>query len=486
MKRSKTILFARSFGILILILNFCPAFAKAENLSPAGRIELVAGKSFLFKSEKKIERVSVAKPEIADIKVIGPKQALINGVEPGTTNIIVWYAGGEIEVYDVTVNLDISIMEKGLKELVPETDIRVGALSGGVALHGEAMDQETMDRALKLVQAFMGTGGDVCNLIRLTGAQQVQLEVKVVEVSRTAMRRLGLSFLSLASDWIIGVFQVGEAAGEAAGGSGIAEIAGASASGIGSTTGIGPSFGEAFQVVVHSLDDDILSIISVLKGQGFARILARPTLVAMSGQKASFSVGGEFPIPVAESMGFGGGSAITVEFKDYGIMLEFTPTVIGRERIVLSVSTTVSQIDYSAGVKTAGAACPGIKGRSASTTLELKDGQTFAIAGLLEENIRSVIHKIPILGDIPILGALFSSKEYIKNETELIILVTPRLVKPMNPEDVPLLPGEGKDYNPTDFEFFLLGRFEHKEDSRLTESIKEDGPGFSGPMGFAR
>ena len=242
---------------------------------------------------------------------------------------------------------------------------------------------------------------------------------------------------------------------------------------------IASPFGAAFQVLLHSVKDDSLALLSVLKGQGLARLLATPTLVAMSGQTARFNVGGEFPVPATDSEG-----STNIDYKEYGVLLEFTPTVIGKETISLKVAPQVSSPDWTIGTTAGGVSVPGVKSRTASTTLRLKDGQTFVMAGLLKEESHVVTNKIPFLGDIPIMGTLFTSKEVEKNETELVIIVTPRLVKPLNKNEVAALPGDLIQDNISDLDFFFFNKTHNK--MRPKEPEKKSRPGFEGQLGFAR
>jgi pilus assembly protein CpaC len=242
-------------------------------------------------------------------------------------------------------------------------------------------------------------------------------------------------------------------------------------------------FGSAFQVALHAVEDDTLAILSLLKGQGLSRILASPTLVTMSGQEAEFMVGGEYPYPIQGDSGH-----VSIEFKRFGVMLRFTPMLVGKETLTIQVEPEVSSLDFSLTVSSAGVAVPGLRTRRGSTTLQLKDGQTFAMAGLLNEETRTVLNKIPFLGDIPILGALFTSKEFQKSESELVIIVTPRLVRAMNPDEVPRLPGEGENDNVSDADFFLLNRVRNPGPPPSVDLDPNSGDlqGFTGETGFAR
>jgi pilus assembly protein CpaC len=283
---------------------------------------------------------------------------------------------------------------------------------------------------------------NVINMITVSGSQQVQLEVNIAEVSKSGSKQMGLGFINN-SDWNIGLFPSGSFSGASA-------AVGDSSGGVTSGLDLASPFASAFQLAVHSLSGDTVGILSILKGQGLARILATPTLVTMSGQEADFLVGGEFPVPVP-----GDNGSTNVTFKEFGILLRFTPMVVDKETITIRVEPEVSSVDYSLGVISGGVSVPGISTRRGATTLQLKDGQSFVMAGLLKEESATTISKFPFLGDIPIIGSLFTSKSFQKSESELMIMVTPRLVRALNADELPPLPGAAERSNVSDVDFFL-------------------------------
>lgn len=450
----------------------------ADFAGPGCRIEIEVSKSFVKKTTEPITRVSIADPDIADVRLITPTQVLLVAKKkPGRTSLIVWHEGKASEseradVYEVIVRVPSNLLQRmnsTLKRLAPGAGVRVVPGNMGLILDGRVESLAMMDRVVSIAKSFVG---NLINLVTVQGSQQVQLEVKIAEVSRSGMKQMGLNFMNF-RDWNMGIFSGGSFTGTAnlTGGGTPARtttelnpatgvissttVAGGAPMQISSLTEVGSPFGAAFQLAFHAVNDDILAILGILKGQGLARMLARPTLVTMTGQEADFLVGGEFPVPVAGESG-----ETNIEFKKFGIMLRFTPTVVGRETITLKVEPEVSNVDYALSVFSGGVAVPGLKTRRGSTTLQLKDGQTFVMAGLLKEETRTVVNKIPLLGDIPILGALFTSKEFQKQETELVIVVTPRLVRALNADEVQPLPGENMNNNVSDLDFFLLNRTE--------------------------
>jgi pilus assembly protein CpaC len=476
-------IWALALCLLTAAATAAPAQQCADFAESRCQIRIEPHRSFIKKTDVPISRVSIADPEIADVQLITPTQVLVVARKnPGSTNLVLWHGDDHAEVYDVQVFLPgdlVRLIEERIQQLAPDARVSLAPGPKGVILHGEVESQETLERVLKTVQNHVD---NTTNLVVVRGSQQVQLEVKIAEVSRSGMKKMGLGFLSN-RDWTIGLFPAGTALGEAS--SAKSALSGAPAvvdRSLGALTEVGTPFASAFQVVAASMNDDFLALLSVLKGQNLARFLARPTLVTMNGQEANFLVGGEFPYPVTGELG-----QTNIEFKNFGIMLRFTPYVVGRETITLKIEPEVSNIDRSLTVFSGGTAVPGLKTRRGSTTLQLKDGQTFVMAGLLKEDSATVVNKVPLLGDIPVLGTLFTSKEFQKEESELMVIVTPRLVRALNPDQVPELPGERFNDNVGDLDFFLRNRAMPRSGQPgddNTATLKD--PGFVGGYGFAR
>lgn len=467
------------FGCFFLTIA-AASFPETTTMSDARSLELTKGMSFVLDAYDDVAKVIVGQPAIADVRAMTSRTVLINAIEVGTTNLILWYNDGSTEVYHIAVKYDLSDIRKKVETLVPGADVDITASISLIMVSGSVEDAVTMDRVMQILEAF-APPERIKNLMTLKGPLQVQLDARIVEVSKSAMKRYGLGFLmqgNAARQLGIGFVPPGvELPGLSAGsGSGSNNNTNDNNNTNGSNNGgfsMDSPFASAFQLAFHLVNDDISGTLSLLKGQGLASIMARPTLVTMSGQEASFHVGGSFPIPISSSQGTGFSSQL------YGVELEFTPTVTARDTIHLAVKTRVSDIDYSTSVTSGGATVPGVTNREASSTLQLRDGQTFAIAGLLKESINSFVNKVPLLGDLPVIGSAFRSKEYIKDETELIIMVTPRLVKAMDPADIPPMPGDSEIFEQNDLEFFFLDRI-WKPTAEKT-GMK---PIFSGPSGF--
>ncbi len=425
--------------MLVVIFSFrCWAQAPAgiETREPE-KIRLVVGKSIILTTLYPVKRVSVANPKIADVLVIPPRQVYLTGKAVGTTNLTIWRQENVSTIYDVKVVSDLSGLKEKLHEVLPEEEnVRVTATHNSVTLSGTITSTANITRVLALAEAYVPKE-KVINLLQVAGVQQVMLEVRVAEMSRSLMNRLGfnIAFFSgedLALSMLNNLTQLKESM-------------------VGGEILFSPTVNALFRF--HKGQASWTGFIDALKEDGLLKILAEPTLIALSGQSADFLAGGEFPIPVPQGLG-----TVAIEYKTFGVGLIFTPTVLNDNIISMKVSPEVSELDFSISVTLAGFAVPGLTTRRASTTIELADGQSFAIAGLLRETVRESIRKFPLLGDIPILGALFRSSEFQKNESELVIIVTPHLMKPLDMAKQ-TLPTD-RFIEPDDAEFFLLGIME--------------------------
>ena len=459
----------RIFGSLVwqglflaaLIVLGSPASGKTEDdatsapgIKSAMPLHLVVGKSLVYKSPVPFMRASLANPEIAETLVLSPRELYVMGKSVGMTNLTLWGQDGLVTVvHDVEVAPDLAQLKTQLHQLFPdETQLQVFATHDHVTLSGTISSAVRLNQVLALAEAY--TPKKVVNLLQVSGVQQVMLEVRVAEMDRTLLRRLGFnaSFTD-GSGRSFGVSALKSLASVLpAGDSGAAIIPGAFAA-------VAPPFGLALGQAVNALfrfqsgSSTWTGFIDALKENNLAKVLAEPTLVAISGQEASFLAGGEFPIPVPQAFG-----VTTVQFKKFGVQLNFTPVVLDQRRMSIAVTPEVSELNFANGLVLQGVTVPSINTRRASTVIELGDGQSFAIAGLLRDQVREVVSKYPLLGDIPILGALFRSSQFQKNETELIIVVTPHLIMPTTEAKLPL--PTGRFIEPDDFDFYLMGRMQ--------------------------
>ena len=464
-------------------LSAVPAIRIEREVGAVRNLALETGQNRLLILTEPIGRVSVA-----DLKVITPVQLLLTSRGVGTTDLTLWNKRDEPLVLALQVTRNLDRLKTQLAELFPEEKITVSTAGDLVVLSGEVSDVRVPERAAEVAQLH---AEKVANLIKVVGNQQVQLEVKFAEVSRASLRQLGINFFhqDAGGRFVAGVANPGQAP------DGFTAVPGTGSS---LTPAIQGAAGAGFSLFFSGLPTFPFSaILNILEQSGLAKTLAEPTLVALSGQEAKFLVGGEFPVPIASSLG-----AVSVVWKKFGIILNFTPTVISDGALHLKLSTEVSDVDPSRSVTISGTSIPGLTSRQSETTVRLADGQSFAIAGLLSDRIQSTISKIPLLGDIPILGALFRSVNYQRNETELLVVVTAHLAKPVAPHDAPHLPTENELNDPSDIQLFLFGSVGggHPDDSGGTMKqtaqggTKEGTPlrtaltsrGPSGEIGFIR
>ncbi|MDG5752289.1 type II and III secretion system protein family protein [Qipengyuania sp. XHP0211] len=424
---------ALAAALPIALMAASPAqaqFAGAGEIH-AGTLEIPVNKSQVVTADRPIAKALVGNADIADIVALTENSIYVLGKGMGTTSLTLYDARGRVlSVMDIAVGPDAEAFRSQAARLIPGGQIDAHISGDSLVLTGLATDVGMIDRAVRLAGTYAGE--KVVNMIALGSSQQVMLEVKFAEVNRSMGEEIGVRGF--------GIDRGGDF--NSSFGPGAALRRGADGGPVFEFSEIQNSFG-VFGAAFGALGIDFDVFLNALEEKGFAKTLAEPTLVALSGEKASFLAGGEFPIPVVQSSGGGGdddniGGRITVEFKPFGVSLGFTPTVLGDNTINLVVEPEVSQIDPAASIQISGLAIPGLQTRRASTTLELRDGESFAIAGLLQQDFQTTVNQIPLLGNIPILGALFRSTEFQKGETELLIVVTPRLVKPIRPDQVRL------------------------------------------------
>jgi pilus assembly protein CpaC len=415
---------------LIILLGTSVTYAQESSYSASFgsnkepvAVNVLVGQSRVINFDRPVGRFSVSNPDIAEAVLVTPDQVLVNGKAFGQVNFIAWeQSGGEYLVFDVYVRTNLSLIDSQIRALFPKDDIRMSQANGSVVLSGSVADSKTAAQVQSVVEA---AGFKVVNMLEspVKSASQVQLQVRVAEVSRNKSRDLGSSFATFNG----GTSTFSQGGGPATlshnnGGSMEANFA-----------------STAVNLFLFQNAIGLASYVRALQTQGALRALAEPNLIAMDGQQASFLAGGEFPVPIVQ--GGGDRSTVSVIFKEYGVRLTFKPTIIDEDHIRLDLEPEVSTIDFANGVRFDGFLIPALRSRRAKTSVELRDGQSFALAGLLDNNETRSLSKIPVLGDIPVLGALFKSKSFQKNETELMFIVTAQLVKPVNSDDLPQMRG---------------------------------------------
>jgi pilus assembly protein CpaC len=429
-------------------------------------LKLKAGQSKVLRLPFAITRISVANPEVADIILTSPQEVYVNGLAPGTTNLSVW-GRNRFTSARVSVEADVSQLKESLAKVLPKEKIGVMPADESVVLSGEVSGPVAQQTAINLAAAAVGGKKErVINLLNIGGVQQVMCEVRIAEINRTVLDRIGINY------------SIFDTKGPSFGVSTLNNLT--SIDNFVQTltgTGITSKIGTNIQALAGWNTGSVLwtMFFDALKQNGLGRILAQPNLVTTSGQEASFLAGGEYPVPVPQQF-----QTITIEYKKYGVGLNFTPTVLDNDVIAMKVNPEVSELDFSQTVVIASYVVPALRVRRMSTHLELKDGQTFAIAGLLYDNSRTLINKFPLLGSIPVLGALFRSSQFQKAQTELVVLVTPHIVKPMA-QGTAKLPTDVY-VDPNNVEFYLFGCLEGKKNKHKYPEL----PSGNVPAGFGR
>jgi len=453
----------RAVAILLLVIMVLPPTARAGQVAARAadavgtgqpqQLDLLVGRSAIIKMDRPITRVSLSTPEIADALVTTPYELLVHGKTPGTISLLVWGDNGRITTYDVAVKRDLSSLEAQIRKLFPGEEITATSNGKDVVLAGVVSSKYIVDRASSLAVGFVEKPENVVNLLRQQdgpATNQVMLRVRFAEVSRSAMQELGASFFT-------GITGKGDWVGR-------------------STTQQHPApvfdndkglvFSDFLNLFLFNTEENLGTVIKALKGKGLFQSLAEPNLITRDGQEATFLAGGEYPYPVVQ--GSGQNAAVTIVFKEFGVRLKFTPTVTADGMIQLKVMPEVSSLDFGNAVVLQGFRVPALSTRRTETAVELRDGQTFAIAGMLDQNLNETLRRVPGIGDVPILGYLFRSQAYQKNATELVVMITPHIMRRDSPGVTPNLPGLIEPYLP-----------------QPPRRIAPPPPAFTSPMTFA-
>lgn len=494
--------------LLAVVALFAPSTHADDALAQNGSITMPLYKSQVITLDRPASRVSVGSPDIADILIFRSRQLYILGKDIGTTNVLLWDANDQlIRSLDVQITHDLDVLKSLLHRLLPQETIAVHSAQRSIVLTGEVSNMVSMQSALTIAKSFLQqvatakskqmfeqesvstldkTAGEVINLMTVGGNHQVMLSITVAEIARTELKRLNTRLNAIHNR--SGRWQLGGAAGGATFPDALFQPNDVRVPVFGDASGdtavIGPVIDEFLPdpariedsgLFASFLTDNFLMtvVLDAAKEKGLARILAEPTLTTQSGQEAEFLSGGEFPIPVPQAR-----DTITIHFKEFGVGVKFLPVVLGTGQINLKINVSVSDLVSSNAVTfqptevSSGFFVPSLSKRSASTTVELGHGQTIGIAGLINENLREVMNNFPGLGNLPIIGHLFRSQEFIKGETELVILVTPRLAVPVERDKLRLPTDDFVE--PTDAEFYLMGRLEGSRPAN-TETGAEGG-----------
>lgn len=416
------------FSLAGLPLNAQTANAAPQHIQIAGQdstndLVVSVGKSVVIDCADRVERITVGLGEVAEATAVSPTEILVNGKTPGETSLIVWEAGGGRQFFNVNVrpsrfvvNDRLEGLRRQLRTELPDQRITVTAEGDQIFLRGKVKDLGSSDRAVQIAS----TVGKVVNLLYVavpTAEPQILLKTKFASVDRTAERQLGLNVFSLGAGNTIGTVTTGQF----------------SAPTISTPTGSNPtaSLSDLLNLFVFRPDLNLGATVKALEQKGMLEVLAEPNLLTENKKQASFLAGGEYPIPVVQGAGVGGVGAVTIQYKQYGVFLTFVPTITPRNTIHLQIIASVSSLDYANGITLSGFTVPGISERSVKTEVELAQGQSFAIGGLLDNRETETLEKIPFIGDVPVLGKLFQSMQRSRSNAELMVLVTPELAAPM-------------------------------------------------------
>jgi pilus assembly protein CpaC len=380
-------------------------------------IDLLVGRSTILNVGATITRVSLTVPDVADALVTTSTQLLIHGKQPGIISMFVWDRSGAIRTYEVNVRRDLTALKEQVQQLFPGEPITIMGSGKDVVLSGVVSGQYVIDKAGEVAVGYVEKKENIVNLLKQregVASNQVLLKVRFAEVSRNALQELGASVFSDGNNNYFGRTTTQQFA---------APFFDQGNPTLGKTL----VFSDYLNLFLFDAKNQLGAVVKALQSKGVFQSLAEPNLVALNGKEASFLAGGEFPYPVVQ--GASGGNAVTIVFKEFGIRLTFTPTVLGGDLVNLKLKPEVSSLDFSNGVIVEGFRVPALSTRRADTEVELRDGQTFAIAGLLNNQALSSMRKVPGLGDIPVLGNLFRSRAYQKDQTELVVMVTPTILR---------------------------------------------------------
>jgi pilus assembly protein CpaC len=460
-------------AVLVLVLG-ATAYTAASNLDTSSAlpgasltaaqasgssVKLQVGRSQHFKTTWPTRGASLTDVAVADVQVLTPNLIQVMGKAPGRTTVLAWSEANETLEFEVEVVPDLDRLTRELNSMFPRGKMQVTQNQTVVLVNGTLERAEQAEQLHHYMEALKMPFVD---MTILPGVQQVQVQVRMAEVSRSALRQLGVNGVATGSDAFLGS-NLG-----ASNQSGIAPAVTSPATGNTSPVNGPTNISPAVTLFGGLSRGDLEIFLQALAENQYLRVLAEPNLVALSGAEANFLAGGEIPIPVVQG-GSGNGNSVTIEFKPFGIALKFRPVVTGEGGIRLTMASEVSDVTEGINqttVEFGGIRVPGIQTRRTETSLELKSGQTFAVSGLISERTNAVVSKIPVLGDLPILGTLFRSVQYRTGETELLVLVTASLVEPMSTASPLPMPGQSH-VAPNDWELYVEGRIEGRAAAKL-------------------
>jgi pilus assembly protein CpaC len=398
-------------------------------------LRVMVGKSLLINTTEQLKRISVTDPAIAYAQVITPTQILVHGKTPGEVSLLIWDELERSRSFDLRVDVDVSACADEEHRVFPDEQITVTPSRAAIVLSGHVSTEDVAKRAGELASAY---SPKVVNVLTFgpVGSQEVLLQVKFAEVDRTALSQIGINFVSNGSANTIGTLTTGQY-----GGFGPQTLSQSNVGGAPPTPST-QTINNVLNLFLFRPDINFGAVIEALQTRNLLQILAEPNLIAVNGKEASFLAGGQFPFPIVQpGAGF---TAVTISFKEFGVKLQFTPVIMPNGNIHLKVAPEVSTLDFADALTISGFTVPALSTRKAETEFELQDGQSFVIAGLMDNRVTDIYNKIPGLGDIPILGAFFRSKSLQKSNSELMVLCTVKRVSPNS--EPPVLPKQPKPF----------------------------------------
>ncbi len=423
-------------------------------------LDIEVGKSVTITTPKLPTAIAITDPNIAVTQTLGAANKIqVQGVNIGTTDLVVQFGPGVPPlIYEVTVHRDLSDLIRRIDSIVEGEPPRVYPLGERIVVEGAVDDLDTLEQVALVSRIY---DSEFVNLMSVRGDHQVQLEVLFAEVSRTGARELGLNVLFGDRNLSVSMLQPAQGNTFFSNPGLVGLVQQGNQSNLSGFVG-GPVVGGiTLGSYIQALD--LTAVLGLLDDYKLGKILAQPTLISLSGQQSEFLAGGEVPIPVPQ--GGGATTQITIQYKEYGVNLSFVPTVLANNIIDVRMYLEISEPDYSVATQVAGIAVPGFITRKGSSHVRLESGKTFAVAGLLSDNVNYARVGIPGLGRLPLVGTLFRQVRHVREETEVVIYVTPRLIRPLSPGEVPAAPGTTENNNPSDFELFLIG-MDHRPSSR--------------------
>ncbi|HUZ45093.1 MAG TPA: type II and III secretion system protein family protein [Terriglobia bacterium] len=404
----------------------------SEQAAGPEALHLIENRSLVITSPVQVRRISLANPDICDAIVVTPTEILLNGKHAGATSLVIWGQSGQMQTFDVYVDLDVLELSNDIRNTFPNVPVKVRVSKNLVTLSGHVSSPEVADKILELAQSMVPRKQDVVSLLQVPAPPtgEVLLKVRFAEIDRSAAKSLGANIISVPPAKNVGSISTQQFSPPG--------LRSGSIGSLGDTAGGGSgiSLQNLLNIFIYRPDINLGATIQALQSRNLLQILAEPNVLTESGKKASFLSGGEFPFPVVNAAS-GGFPTISIQFHQFGISLDFTPTITQNGYIHLKVAPEVSSLDYSNSLTIQGFTIPAISTRRVESEMDLRDGQSFAIAGLMSNQVTRQLNKIPGLGDIPLLGKIFQSENLQKSKSELLVLVTPQIVHPLPPGEVP-------------------------------------------------